>query len=60
MRAGLDGSKLVSVEGYSIEEVFERIISLSGSSALVMGMGNIGDGGLELAGYFDNRALPES
>jgi hypothetical protein len=60
MRAGLDSSKLVSVEGYGVEEVFERIVSLAGESALVMGMGNIGDGGLSLASYFENRAIPET
>jgi poly-gamma-glutamate synthase PgsB/CapB len=59
LKAGLDPSKLVFVEGLSVEQTFERIISLVGRSALVMGMGNAGGGGLGLASYFDNRALPE-
>ena len=57
--AGLDPSKLIMVEGLSIEQTFERIVSLVGRSALVMGMGNAGGGGLALASYFNNRALPE-
>ena len=57
---GLDASKLVLAEGLSIEAVFERVIALVGTSALVMGMGNTAEGGLELAAYFSNRAAPES
>jgi poly-gamma-glutamate synthase PgsB/CapB len=57
--AGLDPTKLVFVEGMRVEEVFERIVALTGESALVMGMGNIGGDGLKLASYFTNRALPE-
>lgn len=59
-RAGLDEAKLVFVEGQSVEDVFERIVGLAGDSAMVMGMGNIGDGGMRLADYFQNRALPEA
>ncbi|HZO13026.1 MAG TPA: poly-gamma-glutamate synthase PgsB [Polyangiaceae bacterium] len=58
-RAGIDATKLVFVEGLPVEEVFERIVSLTGESALVMGMGNIGGDGLKLAAYFANRAAPE-
>ncbi len=57
--AGLDPSKLVFVEGMSVEQTFERIVSLVGTSALVMGMGNAGGGGLRLASYFNNRAEPQ-
>lgn len=59
VRAGLDPSRLVFVEGLTIEQIFERIVALVGRSALVMGMGNAGGGGLRLADYFANRALPE-
>jgi poly-gamma-glutamate synthase PgsB/CapB len=58
-RAGLDATKIVLVEGLPVEEVFERIVSLAGESALVMGMGNIGGDGLKLVSYFANRAAPE-
>jgi NAD(P)H-hydrate repair Nnr-like enzyme with NAD(P)H-hydrate epimerase domain len=58
-RNGCDASKFVFAEGLGVEEVFERIVGLVGSSALVMGMGNTGGSGLELARYFHNRAAPE-
>jgi len=57
--AGLDPAKLVIAEELPVEQVFERIVALVDDSALVMGMGNIGEGGLRLANYFRNRALPE-
>ncbi len=57
--AGLDPGKLVFAEELPVEQVFERIVALVEDSALVMGMGNIGEGGLRLANYFRNRALPE-
>jgi poly-gamma-glutamate synthase PgsB/CapB len=58
-RAGLDAGKLVFAEGLPVEEVFERLVGLSGTSALIMGLGNIGGGGLRLADFFSNRAAPE-
>ncbi len=58
-KAGYDASRLHFVEGLSVEDIFERIVSLSGRSALLVGMGNIGGQGLELARYFKNRAEPE-
>lgn len=59
VKAGLHPSKLVFAEGFSTEQIFERVVALCGTSALVMGMGNIGGGGLELVSYFRNRAEPE-
>jgi poly-gamma-glutamate synthase PgsB/CapB len=59
-RSGVDGATLVIAEGWSTPQVFERIVALSGESALVMGMGNIAHGGLQLVSYFANRALPVS
>jgi poly-gamma-glutamate synthase PgsB/CapB len=56
--AGLDPTRLVLVEGERVDSIFERVISLVGRSAVVMGMGNIGGAGLELARYFQNRARP--
>ena len=57
--AGLDPAKLVFAEELPVEQVFERIVALVDDSALVMGMGNTGEGGLRLASYFRNRAVPE-
>lgn len=56
--AGLDPTRLVLVEGERVDAIFERVISLTGRSAVVMGMGNIGGDGLELVRYFQNRAHP--
>ncbi len=62
-KSGYDAARLQFVEGLTVEEIFERIVSLSGRSALLFGMGNIGGQGIELARYFQNRAelpAPES
>lgn len=56
-RAGVDGTTLIFAEDRRVEEVFETIISRVDSSALVMGMGNIGGPGLPLVRYFRNRQL---
>jgi poly-gamma-glutamate synthase PgsB/CapB len=55
-KSGFDAARLQFVEGLTVEQIFERIVSLSGRSALLFGMGNIGGQGLELARYFQNRA----
>jgi poly-gamma-glutamate synthase PgsB/CapB len=55
--AGVDSTKLLFVEGQRVDEIFETAISLVQSSALVMGMGNIGGQGLDLVRYFRNRAV---
>jgi hypothetical protein len=47
------------VEGLRVEEIFERLLELAGSSAVLMGMGNIGGQGLDLARYFKNREIVE-
>ncbi len=52
---GLDSSKIVYAEGMTVDRIFEEIMRLSSRSALVMGIGNIGGQGLELANYFRNR-----
>lgn len=54
--AGYDASRLVFAEGLTTEEIFERLVSLVDGSALLMGMGNVGGLGLELARHFKNRA----
>ena len=55
-RAGIDPLKVSFGEGFRVEEVFELLIELSGVSALIMGMGNIGGPGLALTRYFANRS----
>lgn len=58
---GFDASRIVFVEGLGVEEIFERLIELGGSSAMLMGMGNIGGQGLDVVRYFRNReTLPET
>ncbi len=55
-RAGVDAGRLVFVEGQRVEEIFERLVEIAGPSAMLMGMGNIGGQGLDLARLFKNRA----
>jgi poly-gamma-glutamate synthase PgsB/CapB len=55
-QAGIDQRKLVFAEDLRIEEIFELIVELSGPSALVMGMANIGGQGLDLVRHFKNRS----
>jgi poly-gamma-glutamate synthase PgsB/CapB len=57
-RAGFDPIRLVLVEDLGVDEIFERVVGLVDSSALIMGMGNSGGHGLDLARYFANRARP--
>ena len=47
---------MVVAEGESPAELFETLIDLAGQSALIVGMGNIGDNGLEIARFFRNRS----
>jgi gamma-polyglutamate synthase len=55
----MDPSQFVFVEDHRVDEIFENTISLVRSTALVMGMGNIGGQGLDLVRYFKNRAAPQ-
>ncbi len=48
-------SGFVYTENDAVEDIFEKIIDLCGSSALIFGVGNIGGLGLPLARYFKNR-----
>jgi gamma-polyglutamate synthase len=57
-KAGFDSSRFVVVEDLGTDEIFERIIALVHSSAMVMGMGNIGGRGLDLVRHFANRSRP--
>lgn len=56
LRAGLEPQKLVRAEHMDAVELFELVVELAGAMALVVGMGNIGDQGLEIVRYFRNRS----
>jgi len=55
--SGVDSSKFVYAEGMTVARIFEEVVGLAGSSAMVMGIGNIGGPGLELVHYFRNRTV---
>jgi poly-gamma-glutamate synthase PgsB/CapB len=57
---GYEASRVVFVKGFAVEEIFERVVSLVAGSALIMGMGNVGDSGLALVRHFKNRAQLEA
>jgi gamma-polyglutamate synthase len=56
VRAGLDSRKLVFAEDHPAEDIFERIVELTGRRSLAMGMANIGGIGLDVVRYFANRS----
>jgi poly-gamma-glutamate synthase PgsB/CapB len=58
-RLGRDPSRFSYAEALDTAEIFERVVELCGPTNLVVGMGNIGGQGLELARYFNNRAVLE-
>jgi poly-gamma-glutamate synthase PgsB/CapB len=53
--AELDAARFAVVEHDALETIFETLVSLCGRSALVIGMGNIGERGLDLVRMFKNR-----
>ena len=55
VKNGLDPTRLVFVDRDHPADIFEILLGLSESSALVMGLGNIAGPGLALAEYFANR-----
>ncbi|MCC6493382.1 MAG: poly-gamma-glutamate synthase PgsB [Pirellulales bacterium] len=56
VQAGLDPRKLVFAEDHPAEDIFERIVELTGRRSLAMGMANIGGIGLDVVRYFANRS----
>jgi poly-gamma-glutamate synthase PgsB/CapB len=56
--AGVSAAALVPLESRSALEIFEEIMSACGSTAVVMGSGNIAGVGLDLVRLFQNRAAP--
>jgi len=60
IEAGLDPGLITYGEERRVEEIFETLVDLSGPSALLIGVANIGGIGLELVRYFKNRStLPQ-
>jgi poly-gamma-glutamate synthase PgsB/CapB len=55
VKNGLDPTRLVFVEQTHPADIFEILLGLAETSALVMGLGNIAGPGLALAEYFANR-----
>ena len=56
---GMSPSLFINLEGCFVDHIFETVVDTSGSSAMVMGIGNIKDVGLDLIKYFKNRSLLE-
>jgi len=57
--SGIDVNRVYTMVGERVEKVFERIVSLSGASAVVLGVGNIKGDGMMLDEYIGNRARLE-
>ena len=57
VKSGLDPTRLVFVDQDHPADIFEILLGLAESSALVMGLGNIAGPGLALAVYFANRGM---
>ena len=57
VKSGLDPTRLVFVDQDHPADIFEILLGLAESSALVMGLGNIAGPGLALAEYFANRGM---
>ncbi|MEK8015603.1 MAG: poly-gamma-glutamate synthase PgsB [Candidatus Parabeggiatoa sp.] len=56
IKQGLSPTLFLNAEGAELETIFEIIMDESGSSSVVVGIGNIKDEGLELLRFFRNRA----
>lgn len=55
-KAGLNSNRMVYADFDRVEDIFETIIGLCESKSLIVGMGNIGEQGLELTKFFRNRS----
>ncbi len=55
LRGGLHPEKIIEMEGFRPEEIFERTVAQVGEKGIVFGMGNIGAGGIAIVEYFQNR-----
>ncbi len=59
-KVGIDPYRFIVADAERTEDIFESIIDACQQNSLVVGMGNIGGQGLNLARYFQNRAMIES
>jgi hypothetical protein len=55
-KAGHESQKLVYADFDRVEDIFEAIVGVCGPKSLIVGMGNIGEQGLELTKFFRNRS----
>jgi len=56
-KTSCDDTKLIYADYNRVEEIFESILEQCSGRTLVVGMGNIGEQGLELNRYFKNRSI---
>ena len=54
---GTDTRKIVNIGFKEPNEIFEKIISLTGKTSTVLAIGNMGGKGAALAEYFENRSV---
>lgn len=57
MNAGIDYGKIHFADDMPVEEIFEEIVGLISTTALVVGIGNIGGDGLKMVQFFSNRSV---
>lgn len=61
-KAGIAPQSIIVADDYSVPELFELVVELATPTGLVVGMGNIGQQGLDIVRYFSNRsrvAMPQ-
>lgn len=56
VRAGVSSEQLIHAEGLGTHDIVERLLPHCDTPALIVGLGNIADVGLELTRWFANRA----
>lgn len=57
IQKGYDYRRIHFADDKTVEEIFEILVGLSGASAVIVGMGNIGGQGLEMVQHFNNRSV---
>lgn len=55
---GIDPERIVEANAADVSRLFETLVELLGTSGLIVGVGNIGEHGLEIAQFFRNRTAP--
>ncbi|WP_293098005.1 poly-gamma-glutamate synthase PgsB [Moorena sp. SIO3I6] len=53
---GIADSEIINAEGLITEDIWERIVEISEASSMVMGVGNIKDGGVNLIELVEKKA----